>query len=756
MRLPDNQPEKYGIYYTLVNRIDYLERLAYHSNACHSVEMLQTILEVQDRYQLLSAHMELKGEYENDQVLPSLALYAPHADKVFSEDELPNLFVQIFYCKFWGDKLDCPWDDEITRKIIDIFSKAMPSPCKARSVTTILPDSWKKGKKSTKKQPDDEEEEEATDDVLIEEALASLEGSGNPTIFNIMVRVIMGSLLGIYDHCKIKANFCVRRKIYKWFCMLLPKQNLIDRWIRDNKHLIIYIMREFIFYAVDAIPSLNDYMEQNYYWFHMRKNTFDAMDTVRDYANRLILTYLDSHPMVDTRGVSVWEKFLHDGDLFSVRAYPDVPIWKPGDSWFCHLGSTLAQYNKTNLDFCHRPIEMSFLDSVIVTCKEIEDVHFKDERYAADIPKEVEAMIYKIVLEGLRLETPMGFDWMQMPPFLVSLKSITRLNHAQKLYLRETSRSRIQSVLKKMAKKYPYDFHIVKHYFYAYKKKMSVIFYSLPDFITRAQIQRFHELYQTLPGEELDENAGMYYVCPNCGELKARVVPSDAVGKTAKERECTLSFDKISIDMTSDKLYCSRPAAKINTKKRSVAVDIVGELLGTGTDQRKENKKKSKDQRKKKIVEACPHTNLTRFNFIGQILRTERYGEVFVCPFCLCLTTYGRSAYKNGGSALPSCGCNRKDPNAGRPAPRCTLCDPSEENAPEHVVYHLVYDDVEDKSNPRLKMAPFCTTKHPLHWLDKWNQVLRLSHIKKAIDNHWTSVEITPQGDRVFVQNNNR
>ena len=134
------------------------------------------------------------------------------------------------------------------------MNKALPSPCKGRSVTNKIPDSW-------------------------------IDKNGDKTVFTSIIRIIFGGLLGIYEHCSIKAKFCARRKLYFWFCLNIPESDVMNKWIGDNKHLIVYILREFIFYSVESIPSLCCYMEENYYWSQMRKNTFDAMDTIRDHIN---------------------------------------------------------------------------------------------------------------------------------------------------------------------------------------------------------------------------------------------------------------------------------------------------------------------------------------------------------------------------------------------------------------------------------------------------------------------------------------
>lgn len=59
VRVPDGQPRTYGIYYTLANRIDMIERILQRTGGTYGPAYAD-LIELQDEYQLLSLHMELK------------------------------------------------------------------------------------------------------------------------------------------------------------------------------------------------------------------------------------------------------------------------------------------------------------------------------------------------------------------------------------------------------------------------------------------------------------------------------------------------------------------------------------------------------------------------------------------------------------------------------------------------------------------------------------------------------------------------
>lgn len=719
--------KRHRLYATIVNRIDYLERLLTLLDASSPVWMTQMILEVQDRYQLLSIFMERKGMYSDEELLvdsestpsPSKVLY-PHQDKVFSVEELPDLTFEVMCCKFWGDPLNLPFDDPERVRMVGILSKALPSPCKGRSVTTILPDTW-----------GDEPGE---------------------VVFDCMIRIIMGALLGVYDRCKVRANFRARRALYAWFCTMLPDKAAIGEWVKKNKYLIIYILREYTFYLIEFVPSLDHYMANHYYWHQMKKNASDAMDAVRSHVNAIMTAHSRGHPLCDwnLQGESVYEQYLAEGCFYD-DVTRDAPVWYPGKSWFYGVASVLASYNKTNLDFCHRPIEASFLDMVTGVIRDIDDGRYANEekkRIEQNFPKEWEDIIYRLILEGFNIEEPVTYHWLVLW-FKVKLSTIKDLEEAERLYVRETSRSKILTVLKKLAENNPYDYHVLKLFFFAMEKKMSILFYDLPEYHTQKQIESYWKMYETLPGHPLDENAGCYYYCPNCGELKAKVVPSDAKVKSTKDRECTLHFERIAVNMITGERKCAKPASKSSPKKRSVSTDAVSEIMGAGPDARKESKKQSKDFRKRKTMEECRRTSLIKFCLIGKILRTEKWGLVIICPWCLCLTTLGRAAYKDSGGEL-SCGCMKLPQTfdaVKKVMMACKICGKQDE---DHSLI-LVYDDV--SSGPAtLRYAPVCKKHGITHWIDKWDQVLRLSIIRQAIREGWTSIQVGDSGERIWIK----
>ena len=421
--------------------------------------------------------------------------------------------------------------------------------------------------------------------------------------------------------------------------------------------------------------------------------------------------------------------------------------------WFTGIQSIMDSFNKNNLGFCHRPISTSFLDTMVNIIKSIDDLTYGKpsfEEPKKEFEKNGEKEL-KSIIDLFSTSDPLSFEWL-MIKFNVNIDNIMRLSFGRRSYNGETSRSGIRNIVVDIAEDSPMDYTIIRSFFLYRKTQFMIMLYPLPVHITKQQIESYHRMYQTLRGEKLSESAGVYYVCPNCGELKARVMPKDlTIGPSShiKERERTLSNEKTSINMQTGKVYCSKPPSKTTPKKRTVATDTVCEMIGAEKDSKKETKKQSKDNRKKSMRQNCPQTELVKINMIGKILRTEKTGLVIVCPWCLCLTTFGRFSYENSGGHL-SCGCKRETPLIDYPCAICKkLCTTTKQ-----LRFYFVYDD--ERKKPCMCYIGICKDHKQTKWIQKWEETLCLSKIREAIENKWTSMPFDDGKDRVFVDSNKK
>ncbi len=749
--IPSQSGVEYASYYTMVNKLDYLERLVQETLVVDTEESLRVqkrILEVQDAFQLLSLHMELHRHYKTDDIFTQedatlegctpRSVLLPAPDKIFTLGELPDLIMPIFYCKFWGTKLESPFRDPYLTKLIDIISKAIPSPCKARSVTDVIPDSW--GERNV--------------------------GYGD-FLLDVLVRLLFGSLLGVYDHCRVVASFSVRRRLYRWFCLSRPTREEMALWMKENKYLLIYVLREYLFFAIRELPALHDYLSDHYYWYYMEQNTLNAMDEVRSVINDRMLQYANLHPILDGRGRTLYDEYLSAWMYF--QESPDLPDplpWHAGGSWFVGTEEMLNVYNKKNLDYAPRTKE-TWLEQKIKNCtNQIDDELYldktkkglyKDTRKLLPMGK---TFIEAFVMGAFTPEEPISCEWL-VPWFKVRLYSVLRIIEACKQYQRETKRSMLLTVLRELAKHCAYDYEVLKTFFHALHKRRTLRAYALPANIARAQMDIFRKKYELLHDQELPELAGIYYYCDNCRSMKSSVVPAGD-GRDPRRGEGSLFSEDICIDMGTLELYCSSKVSKSNPKKRNVSTDIVGAVMGKNDKPRNEGKKASKEERKKFIFDQCPHTKLQRINMIGRLLHVEsivhadKNNILFLCPYCIKLTTLSRESYRGQKANLyPSCGCVSEEEEF---QVSCTVCklpirynatDPEIKKEAMHI--HVVYDDLDtNQKNWSVRYAVFCE-KHSCWWLEKFNEILPLSIITRSIREGWMSIPGS-HGARFFIQ----
>lgn len=763
----ENEPT-YGIYYTLVNSMDYLQRLIIRTEQCCSEtaeKMRKMLLKLQDRFQPLSLYMELTEKYDDSSLLSytpldltletkdidfsAFDLFFPRDSLAFDIEELPDMFVHVLFCRFWGekDKIEVPFDSQIDRKLIDILTKAQPSPCKGRSLATIISNAWS-------------------------------DKTGGNIIFDSILRIIFGGLLGVYDHCTVLPNFRFRRILYYWFCFSRHDRNALADWISQNKTLITYILREFLFFSIMQCSPLNDFMEKTYYWYSMRRNAYDAMDDVRRYLNGTLL----GPTMIPVDGSLLEEEsciFLEANHIagkytfwFEKKLSPEDPR-NTNMSLFLSIEDMLAEYNRRNLKYCPRHIETSLVEKMdtVIAMVDIEtalkrrretkgsEEIISDEdllkEIAAGISSDSELItdyerqyVERVVTECHDPINPISYEWLAAV-FDVSLyDSIMPLKEAETLYKYETDRTALKKVMQDIMNTSPRDYEFLKTFFLAMHKVNGIQIYDLPANLGLKQIQKYREVYGLEPEQELPESAGTYYVCPNCSRIKAPIIPagSDAMHR---QNEHSLCSQNIAYDILDELMYCKKiQTKKSNPKKNVQHQGLLDMVTKAKTTEMKRIKKICRDERRKIPARVCPHTQLKKVNLIGRLLCTRADGPVMVCPECVVLTTLYREGFKNPEGAF-SCGCvltKIQEPTVVR---RCIMCDPEKPQKDPPIHSHLVYND--EITPGTVKYLPFCK-KHPCSWIEKWNIILPLSTIRKAYDGHWTSIVIDRNtGDRIFL-----
>lgn len=565
-----NGLEDYRIYYTMVNRMDYFERLIAHRYSDPNrqfdqkyIAMEQTARAAQDWYIQLALHMMMKNQFTDTELvarrpISALDMYGPHLKLSFTVEEIPDFSIVINNCRFWGDEVDSPFtmdsdghiDPEMTA-LIAAENKFIPHSCNRRSVITTVLKAWIK--------------------------------YGHINVYRCYLRIVIASLLGVYEHCAQIANFSARLKIYKWFIMMSPSPFQFAEWMSSNKFLTIYAVREHMFWTVKHLHALYDFLSERYYYRSVVYNINKSMDKVRKRFNRYVVDSRDCLPRMDDMGNSLDDFFRKEQchSEFDVFVASQKKL-QPGKAWFDWAEHFLDRSNKKNPDSWPRVMAESFTKKMVRTFAEYEIAYICSGRVSReDISKK--SKILEACFERIAKDSDYNdYHALSLDPFKVSELSVCDIEMAETLYERETSRSEVGKAVAKLLTRGVEDFLIFQHFFKIKYAREVVSVYPLPLDWTKLQVEKFHELYNTRIGDALPPSAGLYYVCTSCGNIRSVTIEynsgNNLTEKQLKRREkmkkSSLCCDGIQIDVTTGRKYCLPSKSKAGAKKRGATPSI--------------------------------------------------------------------------------------------------------------------------------------------------------------------------------------
>ena len=245
--------------------------------------------------------------------------------------------------------------------------------------------------------------------------------------------MLLGGLLGVYDHCEDKACFRSRRQLYHWFSFSDLTRESMATWICKNKMAVTYLIREMAFFSASCCSPLEDFMNDRYYWASMKRNAYAATNKLRSMLNDASLSR--EGPALDS-----------DCCLFS----GDAPVFpsRPADATWLLADSVLIGFNKKNLRYSPRRMDSSFYDKMknvfsevdIERAVELRLANFppEDESEHAEAASEVRNIVEKAWESGLvksLRSRGSEFTYYFLFPLGVSLRgSIAALKQAERLF----------------------------------------------------------------------------------------------------------------------------------------------------------------------------------------------------------------------------------------------------------------------------------------------------------------------------------
>lgn len=587
------------IYYTVINRVDYCEQLLKKYYDAPN-EVIMSLHEIQDSYMLLLLHMQMKSmftdeqlEYDDPDIVcpPPVKLFDPAAGAPFRLEELPDILEWLPYIAFWSDKDGVSTDNLLIKRLLFLLFKCLPYPYKRRSVENAIVESWsdliqriflKDAGKNDQEKERMEYERQFTGDI-----------------YQVTIRIILASLLGVYEHCKVRASFEARMKLYKWFCLNRPNQEEISMWIIRYKEVVLCSFREFLFYMCDKIGGLPDFLGKISYWNLLKYDTYVMMDNVRNQINQAIDNYHREYGISERGLDNLWS----DMDMFFGANVKDYRVfgheiintvnedesfeWFPGISWFYKIQKDLDSVNRNMLKNANRPKTHTFEDMGLLKMDEVEAEKKKHKQINKDSiePDFLEEKVknhIKNVLHEIHPFTPVSYTMLGDIPVKFNSKFIKRLQEAEDSYELEEGASPLKDVLSLLYSYHPYEYQVLKFYFKQIVKKRNLLIYYTSKDIYEAQVKTLRRIYETAHDDELDDSAGLYYVCTNCNNIKITVRDvsplnnPDSIGGWTSEGVC--------VNLGTGHFYCTKMSSKENPKKRNTAKNIIKEMFPNDMD----------------------------------------------------------------------------------------------------------------------------------------------------------------------------
>lgn len=771
------------IYYTLVNRMDYIQELLDRRGDAKE-DVVMALLEVQDSYQLLSLHMEMKNTYGDSQLeegqnkwtkISPVTVYDPESNGApMSISEIPCVMSHLPYIAFWSENDGYATDNLLVQRILFLLYKCLPYPYKRRSIENAIVESWSDIMQRVFLKNADKNEQE--------KERMRYERDFTSDLYQVTIRIMLGSLFGVYEHCQTRANFRTRRKLYKWFCLNRPAQEEMSHWILKYKELVLCSFREYMFYMTSHVGGISDYLSRMSYWNILKYTTYESMDNVRAQINNSIDRYHEDYTISDRGLDNLWNdtdtmccrmsnKYYTD-QVFSTEA--DNFEWYPGLSWFYKVQRDLDASNRSMLKNTNRPKTDTFEKMVLIKMNEIEskmkkgsiNLHSVDPDFLS--PEIVEYIKNKIRSADQFEKIP--YQSLGDVPVRFNAKYLHVLQNAEELYEYEEGSVELKDTLCLFYSKMPYEYQVLKLFFTELIKKQGLVLYYATKDIFEKQIKGLNEIYETVPGTKLDDSAGLYYLCPNCNNIK--IVVRDVSSVNNPNSLGGWSSDGVCICLDTEKFYCSYLNSKDTPKKRDPTKAIIKNMFtgkDRGLDSQILNVKRLMDLEdvkslrkyvgpKEKVIldkyiekrqrqEDCLNTELIPVYLPGHLIKVQNK-LVMACPQCLHPVYYSREMFRNGIANM-SCGCKDRKSEVEF---KCFVCH---RDCHDYCFVKAIWDDtmnpldITDENLP-FKYVCLCSD-HKSRWTNEMDMVPKASQLDRS-NKH---VKVKFKADGKFVVNNN-
>lgn len=542
----------------------------------HTIEIMESMDNPEDisfclyiYYDSLVPIMCAVEDTEKNHLRNTFMKYPPKTSTVLQEGNLPDIVNYQLKCSFWNE------NKPKMEPIVHLMCKALPQRCQIRNLREIISNYCQ------------------TDDLVHE----------------FMRSAFLCSILGMYKHCKVRLDWHARQQILRRFVYLNPNRMQIQEWLFTNyQHLLFYIIKEFLTFSMNMVPSLYDELCKTYKWVVFENTVHGAMDHVR---------------------ILVQENIKRSNSI---------------QEWLSQIESNLIQVNKQQLGNLFRPQRQTFTQTVISICERLDEV---SHQVQPNLECPVE---YRLLLRKMAQRVKRGkphIEWLKY--FNVNQTTIDAILNMYNHSTQNTYRTELRKLLQNSSR---YEFEVIRELFTAFQQNHHEIrTFALPKHYYEQQCVALRRRYGLSPNDELKDHVGQVYVCLSCNTFKGFIVK-----KSSKTNNLFANgHHKIVVDDETLKCYCGRRSEKTDTKKRKrIAVESFLNGVELEEAQKRRAKKDWKTSRKIMQNERCASTECVKFNMTGCLF--QFYNQIYLfCPSCGNPTVFHSSQYDKNGFTCGKC-----------------------------------------------------------------------------------------------------
>lgn len=579
--------------------------------------------------------------------------HEPRLSHVFHQGNLPDVLHYIMDCSFFSDSRSKG------NPIVHLLSKSLPQRCTIRNLREIVSNYCRK-----------------YDDV-----------------YDFVIGCLKCSLLGLYETSTGRPPLSVRVRLIRKFNSV-SKGAMLQWMLSNHQQLLFYIIKEFLVYGVQQIPSLYDEVKERYQWEKFEECVNIAMNRVR-------MCVANEENIMDFHGVE----------------------------------EQLTYINKQQVSNLYRPTRHPFCHVVVQECDKIDDANFVDF-VTKELSVEHADLMYDM---AIRYECTHKIPYQWLSYFNVPARTIKNIERIQSIYLTEGSKGNLKSILTSLDRR---DFEAIRKFSEVFDRKLNIRLFTMPASMYIQQTIALRRKHHIPDGVELPEGVGETLVCLQCKQFKPFVISKDDKGKVSNLY--AFGHSKVLVDDTTMKLYCGKRCDKVDAKKRqsytteySSFMQISDDIIEQHNADR-HRKRTAKDARKIIKNNLCAQTELTKINMLGKLL--QFYNNLYIiCPMCANFMQVTSEYFTQEGMY---CGCCIQHGRLYTEV-TCEWCLASRGNetwTPVRVLDDTV--DVEDDipTDYTERSIYLCQGCHK-PWIRNASVVLKLSTVLKGLAEKWKRLQ---------------